>query len=144
MEVFIKSIRTDENETKSAKVTALKIVSWSVHVANRPALIPRYGLSQKIAETSQVGFCQSVASFQSDLVWGTIRPASWTALSVLRIRRKKHNNWKKIVGIKISAQPHTIVKQIKSVVPKAIYCFVYCFLYQRNARWKYEAVRTFY
>ena len=39
MEVFIKSIRTDENETKSAKVTALKIVSWSVHVANRPALI---------------------------------------------------------------------------------------------------------
>ena len=31
--------------------------------------------------------------------------------------------------VKISAQPHTIVKQI--FFPMAMYCFCYCFLYPR-------------
>ena len=51
-------------------------------------------------------------------------------------KEKKPNNWKKIVGIKISAQPHTIVKQIKSVVPKAIYCFCLLFSLSKKCKMK--------
>ena len=44
---------------------------------------------------------------------------------------------------KISAQPHTIVKQI--CFPMAMYCFSHCFLYSRTeCIMKYGAVRKFY